>query len=402
MPRMSTRLATGAPLSVGYSLATLVPGFVGGAESYARGVLDGLRRRNHGELRLRLIANTAAAGAYASRATGNVELVAMPGRFDSGYLTRVSAMARMRAGARVLEARTTRGLDVLHYPMTIPLPHVGALPTVLTLQDMQHREHPEWFSRAELLFRRLAYDRAAQRATRVVTATRHARDQIVEHLGIAPERVDVVAHGIDHARFSPEAPAGEAGRLAPVWLPERFLLYPANMWPHKNHDRLVDALAASDDRDISLVLTGQDYGRRESLLERARRLGVGERIQHLGHVPAEMVPALYRRATGMIFPSLFEGFGIPVIEAMACGCPVAASDRSALPEVVGDAGLLFDAVDVDAMAEAIRRLATDDTDRERRIAAGFERAAQFTWDRCADGHVTAYRRAALAGAERSH
>jgi glycosyltransferase involved in cell wall biosynthesis len=311
-------------------------------------------------------------------------------------------MARMRADARRLKARTTRGLDVLHYPMTIPLPHVGDLPTVLTLQDVQHREHPEWISRGELLFRRLAYDRAAQHATRVVTATRHARDQIVEHLGIAPERIDVVAHGIDHARFSPDAPAGEAERLASVALPERFLLYPANMWPHKNHDRLVDALAAIDDHDISLVLTGQEYGRREPLMKRARRIGVGERLRHLGHVPSEMIPALYRRAAGMIFPSLFEGFGIPVIEAMASGCPVAVSDRSAMPEVVGDAGLLFDATDVGAMAEAIRRLATDDTDRERRIAAGFERAAQFTWDRCADGHVTAYRRAALAGAERSH
>ena len=306
-------------------------------------------------------------------------------------------MARMRLDARRIAGRIADGLDVMHYPMTVPLPHVQGLPTVLTLQDMQHREHPEWFSRSERLFRRAAYDGAARRAGRVVTATRHAREQIVDHLAIDRDRVDVIAHGIDHARFSPSPTAADAPRLAPLRLPERFLLYPANMWPHKNHKRLVEAIARAEDRHIKLVLTGQDYGRLDPLLAHANRLGVGNRVAHLGHLEAEVIPALYRRATGMIFPSLFEGFGIPVIEAMACGCPVAASNCSALPEVVDGAGAQFEATDVDAIAAAVDALAADGAQRNAAIRAGLVRAAEFTWERCANAHIRVYERAAHDG-----
>jgi glycosyltransferase involved in cell wall biosynthesis len=309
----------------------------------------------------------------------------------------VVAMARMRLDARRLAARVAHGLDLIHYAVTIPLPHVEDVPTVVALQDMQHREHPEWFSRSELLFRRFAYDGAARRATRVVTATRHARDQIVECLGIEHERIDVIAHGIDHHRFSLDAAPGDAERLTRLALPQRFLLYPANMWPHKNHERLVEALARSFDRDVHVVLTGQDYGRLGVPLERARRLGVADRVTHLGHVAADVLPALYRRAHGMIFPSLFEGFGMPLIEAMACGCPVAASDCSALPEVLGDAGLLFDPTDVDDIAAAIDWLVTDDVGREGAIQAGLARALEFTWERCAAAHVRTFQLAVGEG-----
>jgi glycosyltransferase involved in cell wall biosynthesis len=378
------------PLFVGYSLATLAPGYVGGTESYARGLLDGLRHIDAGELRLRVIANRTAAAAYGSRVGGNAELAELPGRFKKSQLERAAAMARMRLDARRLAARVARGLDVIHYAMTIPLPHVSDLPTVVALQDVQHREHPEWFSRSELLFRRFAYDGAARRASRVVTATQHARDQIVERLGIERDRIDVIAHGIDHDRFSLSPAAGDAERLAPLALPERFLLYPANMWPHKNHERLVEALARSHDRDVHLALSGQDYGRLDALLEHARRLDVAGRVIHLGHVAADVLPALYRRAQGMIFPSLFEGFGLPLLEAMACGCPVAASDRSALPEVLGDAGLLFDATDVDDVAAAIDRLAADDRGRDAVVQVGLARALEFTWERCAAAHVRTF------------
>jgi glycosyltransferase involved in cell wall biosynthesis len=380
-------------LRVGYSLATLATGYVGGSETYARGVLDGLCARAPGELALRVIANRTAAAAYRPRIAGRAELVEVPGRFRGGMAERAAAMAAMRLTARRLAARVARDLDLVHYAVTIPLPHVDGVPTVLAMQDMQHREHPEWFSRAELLFRRFAYDAAARHATRVVTATRHARDQIVEHLKIAVDRIDVIGHGIDHDRFAPGPDPGDAVCLAPLGLPERFAFYPANIWPHKNHERLVEALAATEDRELHLVLTGQGYGRLEALLERARALGVGARVRHLGHLPADTLPALYRAAQALVFPSLFEGFGIPIVEAMACGCPVAASNRSALPEVVGDAGVLFDATDAGQIAAALDRLSRAGEDRDALIAAGLARAAQSTWERCADEHVSSYRRA---------
>jgi alpha-1,3-rhamnosyl/mannosyltransferase len=118
---------------------------------------------------------------------------------------------------------------------------------------------------------------------------------------------------------------------------------------------------------------------------------------HLGHLDADVIPALYRRATGMIFPSLFEGFGIPVIEAMASGCPVAASNRSALPEVVDGAGALFDPTDIDAIAAAVDDLAAEGVQRDTRIGEGLARASLFSWERCADAHIRVYQRAASDG-----
>ena len=384
--------AAATPLRVGYSLATLAPGVVGGAESYARGLLDGLRTATGQALRLRVIANPTAAAAYRPRLQDtDVELVEVPGRFTLGLAPRALSMLGMTLAARPLARRFADGLDVLHHPMTIPLPRARGIPVVQTLQDMQHREHPEYFSRAELAFRRLAYDGGARRADRVITATAHARDQIVEHLGIDPGRIDVIPHGLDHARFAPPPVPADAELLAPLQLPGRFVFYPANMWPHKNHERLIAAIALTERREVHLVLTGQDYGGLDELRERARRAGVHERIHHLGHVPAGLLPPLYRAAAGLVFPSLFEGFGIPVIEAMACGCPVATSDRSALPEVVAGAGLLFDATDPADIARAIDALAAED--RAPRAAAGLARAAEFSWERCAAEHLASYRAA---------
>ncbi len=382
---------------IGLSLATLAPGVVGGSESYARGLLDGLLGLSGVPPSLRVIANPTAAAAYRPRLAGSgARLVVVPGRFTLGLAPRALSMLAMTIAARPLERRFAGGLDVIHYPMTIPLPRVRAITVVQTLQDVQHREHPEYFSRAEVAFRRLAYDGAARAADRVVTASKHARAQIVEHLGIDPGRIDVIAHGLDHARFFPQPAPGEAELLRPLGLPERFVLYPANLWPHKNHDRLVDALALTERSETHLVLTGQPYGRLHALHERARAGGVARRVHHLGHVSAKLIAPLYRAAAGLVFPSLFEGFGIPVIEAMACGCPVAASDRSALPEVVAGAGLLFDASDPADIARAIDELVGED--RASLAAAGLRRAATFTWERCAVEHVASYRAALVAGA----
>lgn len=380
---------------IGFSLATLAPSVVGGAESYARGLLDGLLGLSGAPPRLRVIANPTAAAAYRPRLAGSgARLVVVPGRFTLGLAPRALSMLALTIAARPLERRFVRGLDVIHYPMTIPLPRTRAIAAVQTLQDMQHREHPEYFSRAELAFRRLTYDGAARAADRIVTASAHARGQIVEHLGIDPGRIDVIAHGLDHARFSPQPAAGEAELLRPLGLPERFVLYPANLWPHKNHDRLIDALALTELRETHLVLTGQPYGGLRALRERAGAAGVARRMHHLGHVPAQLLAPLYRAAAGLVFPSLFEGFGIPVIEAMACGCPVAASEHSALPEVVAGVGLLFDATDPADIARAIDELVMQD--RAAFAAPGLRRAAAFTWERCAVEHVASYR-AALAG-----
>jgi glycosyltransferase involved in cell wall biosynthesis len=270
----------------------------------------------------------------------------------------------------------------MHYPVTVPIPRTS-LPAAVTLLDVQHHDLPGAFSRAEGMFRRRAYDRAARDADVVLTISEFSRERIVEVLGIPPDRVVAVHLGVDHDRFSPEGPGSDLD------LPERFVFYPANLWPHKNHERLVQALALAP--GVELVLSGQDYGRLPGLMEAARAAGVAERVRHVGHVPHGGVAALYRSATAVIFPSLYEGFGLPPLEAMAAGCPVAVARAGSLPEVVGDAGLLFDPRDAEAMAESIRALWDDDAERERLSRAGRERSLGFSWQAAAERHVAAYR-----------
>jgi glycosyltransferase involved in cell wall biosynthesis len=275
-------------------------------------------------------------------------------------------------------------IDVLHYPLTVPVPRFDG-PTVVTLHDLQHVELPSFFSRGERAYRRFAYNGATRGADVVVTPSAHAKEMAVERLGLDPERVVVAPHGVDHARFSP----AETER-------KPFLLYPANLWPHKNHTRLLEALARAES-DLELVLTGNDYGRRDELLAQADRLGVGGRVRHLGFVAHDELPALMRSARAMIFPSLYEGFGQPPLEAMACGCAVASSVRGALSEVCAGAVLELDPLDADSIAAAIDRLATDDALVADLRARGPERARTYTWERSAELHMGAYEQAVRSG-----
>jgi glycosyltransferase involved in cell wall biosynthesis len=264
--------------------------------------------------------------------------------------------------------------DVVHYPLTVPVPHVER-PTVLTLLDVQHLDLPELFPRGERLFRRLAYDRAARRADRVVVISEWVKRRVTERLGLDPDRVDAIHLGVDHERFTPD----------PTVAREPFLLYPARPWPHKNHARLLEAFALlrAERPGLGLVLTGVGHD--------PARLPPG--VEARGSVPEDELVALYRRAAALVFPSLYEGFGLPPVEAMACGCPVAASNAGSLPEVVGNAAVLFDPRDPAAIAVGV----TEALDRTAELAAlGVERAARFTWEATARAHDRVYELAAGA------
>jgi glycosyltransferase involved in cell wall biosynthesis len=378
-------------------LATLTPGHVGGSETYARGLLAAFAA-GHGPARATVLAHGPAARTLVGLAgtVGAVDVHELRGAGPAGTgAARAAWLVRALAGARVRPVRGL-GVDVVHAPLTIPVPGVAGVPLVVTLHDVAHHEVPASFSAAERAFRRVAYDAPARRAALVVTDSEHARGEIAARLGIAGEGIVAIHHGIDHERFSPEVGDGDADAraLAPFGLPaQRFVVYPANLWAHKNHERLLEGLGASGCTDLALVLTGQRGPRWARLVELAARLGVAARVHHLGYVPAAALPALYRRAAGLVFPSLFEGFGAPPLEAMACGCPVAASNAGAVAEVTGDAALRFDARDAEAIGAALRRLTEDDALRARLRAAGPAHAAGFTWARTARLHAEAYDRA---------
>ena len=381
-----------ALVHVGFALLTLFPGQVGGSEANVRGLL-GEFGRGGGPDRLTVLANAMVVEAYAGRTRGPVAMHHVrsyhPG---GGALTRLLAMVGAGAAPRRTARDVPPGLDVLHHPLTVPIPRPPGVPTVTTVYDVQHHELPHLFSRAERLFRRWAYDGAARSADVTVTTSGYSRERLVELVGADPARVEAVPMGIDHDRFHPEK--GDADQRLAGRLPERFVVYPANLWAHKNHGRLIDAFSRVRDDELHLVLTGQGYGREGALLERARQAGLGDRVVHLGYLDGEEVPALLRAARAMVFPSLYEGFGSPPLEAMACGCPVACSTRASLGEVVGDAALPLEPESVESIAEAIEQVTQDSGLRELLRPRGLERAAGFTWAAAAAGHRAIYERAA--------
>jgi glycosyltransferase involved in cell wall biosynthesis len=235
------------------------------------------------------------------------------------------------------------------------------------VHDLQHELYPRFFSRTELAYRRAVYGWTVKRSRMLIAISEHARETLIDRYGLDPRQVRTIHLGIDHDRFTP----GDGPR-------ERFVLYPANRWPHKNHARLLAAFAlVRDERpDLRLVLTGT----------RHERIPLPVGVESRGHVPADVLVDLYRTAACLVFPSLYEGFGLPPLEAMACGCPVAVSNITSLPEVCGDAAEYFDPFSSEDIAAAIVR-ALDG----RLVDRGLARAAAFTWDACARAHDAAYR-----------
>ena len=347
-------------MRVGISLLTLVPGVVGGSETYARELVRALDRV--GELEYRV---------FTPRIVDDIE-----GEQIRSYRARRTMRGRVLAMGRAAVApgavnRELRleDLDAIHFPLTVMLPRVEHPPAAVSLLDIQHVFFPEFFSRAELLYRRFAYGSSLRRARKVIAISGHVKDTLVERMEIEPERIEVVHLGLDHALFRP----GDEPR-------EPFLLYPANPWPHKNHARLFDAFTRlrRSRPELRLILTGTGL----------ERLTPPEGVVVKGRVSREELASLYRRASALVFPSLYEGFGQPPLEAMACGCPVAVSTAGSLPEVCGPAARYFDPYSVDEMVEAVTTALSDPSPLVER---GLERAAQFTWDACASSHDRVYR-----------
>jgi glycosyltransferase involved in cell wall biosynthesis len=344
---------------IGIALLTLVPGEMGGSENATRGVLRGLAAA--GTLEYRVLAPRVAPDAGEGLPTE----IALEYRRARTHSERVAAMALAAARPGPLRRRL-EGAAVVHFPLTIALPSVRT-PTVVTLYDVQHLDLPHLFSRAERAFRAVTYHRSARGAARVVVSSEFVRDRAVDRLGLDRGRIRVIPFGIDRLRFHP----GDEER-------EPFLLYPARAWPHKNHERLLEAFAElrRERPELRLVLTGGGDP------------PAGPGVEARGQVSAGEVVSLYRRAAALVFPSLYEGFGQPPLEAMACGCPVACSNAASLPEVVGDAARLFDPNDPRAIADAVRDVLADPDEWRVR---GLMRAARFTWERTALAHEDVYR-----------
>lgn len=252
-------------------------------------------------------------------------------------------------------------------------PLASAHSFVFTMHDLNHIDRGENSSWGKRLCYRLVLRRACRQAAAVLTVSEFSRRRIVDWAGVEAEKVVNVSNGVART-FQPGPP--QACREQ-----DGYLLCVGNRKGHKNERRVVEAFArAGLPASVRLRFTGEASA---ELLELAQRGGVGGRVEFTGRVEERLMPALYREARALVFPSLYEGFGLPVLESMACGTPVITSTTTALPEVAGEAALLVDPESVEAIAAAICRLMQDEALGARLRERGLARAAQFTWERTA-------------------
>lgn len=373
---------------VGVNLLWLVPGVVGGTEEYAVRLLEALADRGgrRPDLDVRLFVNRLTVAAH----PGLVERYAT----TVGPVDGRSRPLRVAAEATWLAAEARRqGLDVVHH-LGGTMPLVRTAPGIVTVHDLQPFTRPEGFRRAKRAYLRVTVGPSVRRARWVTTLSSWVRDDIVARCGADPARIVVIPPGAD-AR-PPVDPGRVAALRRRLGLGDRpFVVYPGITYAHKNHRTLVRALAVLRDRGGPVpvaVLPGGPGDAETALRDEVDRLGLRDLVRRPGRVPEDDLWLLYGAAAALTLPSRYEGFGLPVLEAMSAGCPVLAARVCALPEVVDGGGVLLDPDDPAAWADAIGRVVTDPVRRADLASRARARAAAFTWDRAADLLDDLYRR----------
>ncbi len=295
---------------------------------------------------------------------------------------------------RIPRAAARARADLLHEPHYV-LPPLTRCKTVVTIHDCIHLRFPEYLpGRAAFAYAHGMIRLAARKADRVLTVSDASKRDILHYTGVAPEKVVVVPNGLD-ARFAAVPDADAIDRVRQRFqLDHPFVLYVGNVKPHKNLERLIAAFAAmrADGPDgLKLVVIGDETSKHPVLRQAVHRHRLDKHVRFLGFQPAATLVVFYRLARAFAFPSLYEGFGLPPLEAMANETPVVTSNVSSLPEVAGDAALLVDPYDVASIADGLRRAVTDDALRETLIARGRVRAREFSWARAAADTLAVYR-----------
>jgi len=369
---------------VGLNLVFLVPGETGGMEIYARELISALHAR--GDVELVAFVNREAAAAGDDPWPGADETIVVP----------VHARNRVewvRGEQQLLPPRARRARVDLVHSLGSTSPAWGRFRRVVTIQDLVYKIQPEAHLGVKGLGMRLLVPLAARRSDRILTPSRSTADDLVEHLHVPRERIDVVPLGLGATAVSTPLPEDEVRELLET-SPERpIALSVSAKRPHKNFARLIDALALIPaERRPLLVLPGYATPHEAELRERAVSAGVAADVRFLGWIDVATLDGLYAASACFVFPSLYEGFGLPIVEAMARGLPVASSARGSLGEVAADAALLFDPEQPAQIAAAIERIIGDPAEAERLRAAGHERASRFTWESAAAGTLATYER----------
>jgi glycosyltransferase involved in cell wall biosynthesis len=283
------------------------------------------------------------------------------------------------------------GAGLIHGPANaLPLLRFG-LPGVVTVHDLAIYDHPDWFPGGQSFATRVVVPRSIRGAEVVVCPSMATRDAIARLFDVPPERCRVIPHGVESAFGQPVPMAAGEQVKRRYGLPQRYLLQVGTIQPRKNYLVTLRALARLPERErLPLIAVGNFGWDYQPVVEAVSRLGLRDHVRFVGYAGLADLPAIYQLAQAAVFPSLDEGFGLPVLEAFAAGTPLAASNAGAIPEVAGEAALLCAPEDDAALAVSLQRLLNDEALRSRLVAAGRQRAEQFSWQRSAAAHYRVY------------
>lgn len=285
-------------------------------------------------------------------------------------------------------------LDLLH-SMAFVTPIVNRVPEIVTIYDLSFFKYPEMFPGSQRAYLQGQTARSARGAARVITISASSRDDVQALFGVPASAIDIVYPGVD-PRYRPLPAAEVAAFQAQETLPEQVLLHVGTLQPRKNVPALLEALARLGRPEVLLVLIGGKGWMYEEIYALVERLNLREQVRFAGYVADEALPLWYNAAKALVFPSVYEGFGLPVVEALACGTAVVAANASSIPEAGGEAALYFEPHDVAGLASQLARVLDGEADLARRRAAGLAQARQFSWARAGQETAAAYRRV-LAG-----
>ena len=370
---------------IGINLLWLLPELAGGAEEYAIRVVRALDQVAGDGPEITLLCNRRFPSAY-PELTDRFETAIAP--IDGGSR---SLRIGMESTWLVREADRAR-LHLVHHLNNV-VPWIRNRPSLLTIHDLRPLVLPGTLGRAHGAYLRSRLGPSVRHSAVITTPSAFVRQTVIDLLDADPARVQVVSAPLFPAEGRPDEGSGAGG------IEGRFFIYPAITNPHKNHGTLLRAFAkvVVDHPDVVLVLTGAEGPAESAVVDSIAHLGLRDSVRRLGRVPVARLHALFRDAAALTYPSTYEGFGLPLAEAMAAGCPVIASNRSALPEVLGDAGMLLDPDDVDGWTEAMVRTLSDEALRATMIAAGRERVRSLTPQETAGRLIGAYRLALDGG-----
>lgn len=364
-------------------LRWMKPGYTGGIESLARAFLNTLLEMDYSNQYVVLIPSEAR---FDFDVTGHHNFKFINGDGPAYFLHRLLE----RLGFfRFSPGQVTVAGQNLHCDIALSMagythPDLLTLPTLLVVPDIQHEFFPQYFNAQELANRRRSFTTSIDNARTICAISAFTRQTLIDVLHVPAEKITVTPLAADVRITRPVTPEVQVAVLEKYAISPGYLFYPALTWPHKNHVNLIRAMQMLRDQsglDLDLVCTGTAKEGQVDIQATLQTSGLVNRVHFLGFVPQEDLGSLYRNAAALVFPSMFEGFGMPVLEAMACGCPVVCSNTSSLPEVAGEAALYFNPQDPAAIAETIQLLLSSSKLRETLVERGRLRAESFTWKR---------------------